>query len=227
MPAHRAQKKPLSIRTLLAAIAVSLLAVAGSIFATSPAFSGFSASINNSNNTIGSGTLLMTETQAAVSCLSSAAGTVTAANAGTCAGINKFGGSTTAMPGVVYKQTVVIKNAGTLPATSFVLTPSGCVATNNGTVNGAGKSEFCGRIDVTLQDDTSTPACVVPEQAGACPTPSSANTLATTGTNVLSLAPLAAGASRTYTFSVMLDTSANNSHMGLTASESLVWSFGS
>ncbi len=59
--------------------------------------SGFTASINNTNNTAATGTLLMTETGvvgATGSCYSN--GTALGApdsNAGTCATINKFGGS--------------------------------------------------------------------------------------------------------------------------------------
>src|ERR1700753_2489587 len=80
------------------------LASAGAVFAMAlgvgGTLSGFTASINNSTNTAGSGTLLMQEGgPGSVTCLSSAAGTVTAANAGTCSTINKFGGNLQMVPG--------------------------------------------------------------------------------------------------------------------------------
>ncbi|WP_228501966.1 hypothetical protein [Plantibacter sp. VKM Ac-2885] len=189
----------------------------------SGAFSGFTASINNSANSIGSGTLLLTETQGATTCLSSASGTVTAANAGTCASINKFNGTTVAAPNVPYTSTVTLKNNGTAAASSFTLTPSGCTTTANGAVNGTDTAGFCGKVDITIQDST-TPVCVFPAGAATCPAPSQSATLATLGTTPITLsAPLAAGATRTFTFTVMLDSSATNADQGLLASEQLLW----
>lgn len=196
-------------------------------FATAGALSGFTASINNSTNTIGSGTLLMTETQGATTCLSSASGTVTTANAGTCATINKFGGSTTIVPGTSYTSTVTIQNNGTAPANTFTLTPAGCATTPNGAVNGSDTAGFCGKMDITIYDSTSA-KCVAPAGAGACPAIASTTTLASLGTTPIALAtPLAAGASRTYTFTLQLDPSATNADQGLLASEALLWSFAS
>jgi hypothetical protein len=194
----------------------------------SGAFSGFTASINNSANSIGSGTLLLTETQGATTCLSSASG-VTASNAGTCATINKFNGTTVAVPGTAYTSTVTIKNNGTVPANTFTLTPGGCAAVANGTTNGTDTSGFCGKVDVTIQDTAAT-ACVYPASTtAACPTtPTAAGNLTALGTTPISLtAPLAAGASRTYTFTVMLDTTATNADQGLLAQEALLWSIAS
>ena len=197
-------------------------------FATSGALSGFTASINNSANSIGSGTLLMTETQGATTCLSSASGTVTTANAGTCATINKFGGSTTIVPGTSYTSTVTILNNGTAPANTFTLTPAGCATTANGTVHGTDTAGFCGKMDITIYDSTSG-KCIAPAAAGACPAIASTTTLASLGTTPITLAtPLAAGASRTYTFTLALDgTAATNDDQGLLASEALAWSFAS
>jgi len=211
---------------LVAALgAVAALAMA---FSWTPANSGFTASINNSNNSVGSGTLLLSETQGATTCLSSAAGTVTVANAGTCATINKFGGSTTAVPGTSYTSTVVIKNTGTLPATTFTLTPAGCTASANGAVNGTDTAGFCGKVNITIADTTGTATCVLPASATACAAPSSTTTLASIGTTPIALAvPLAPNATRTFTFTVQIDNSATNAHQGLAASEALLWSIAS
>ena len=201
-------------------VATLLLALA-----TTGALSGFSASINNSVNNAGSGTLLMTETQGVTTCLSSAAGTVTALNAGTCATINKFGGNTAMSPGVPVTSTVAIVNNGTLPATTFTLTPAGCVASANGAVNGTDTAGFCGKIDITIYDSTQA-KCIAPAAAGACPAPASTTNLASLGTTAIVLAtPLAPGATRSFTFTVELDTTATNADQGLLASEALLWSF--
>jgi len=217
-------------RSVLLTVLMGLVATAFAAFALTPAFSGFTASINNTNNTVGSGTLLMTETQGATTCLSSAAGTVTAANAGTCSTINKFGGSTTAAPGTVIQSTVSIKNNGTLPANTFTLTPGDCVTSANGAVNGSDAAGFCGKVNVTIADVTAagTPVCVLPASAAACATPTSTTTLSSIGTTPIALAtPLAPGATRTYQFSVMVDNSATNAHQGLSANKPLTWAFAS
>lgn len=196
-------------------------------FVTSGALSGFTASINNTANNIGSGTLLMTETQGATTCLSSAAGTVTTANAGTCATINKFGGNTTIVPGTSYTSTVTIQNTGTAPANTFTLTPAGCATTANGAVNGTDSAGFCGKMDITIYDSSSA-KCVAPAAVGACPAIASTTTLASLGTTPITLTtPLAAGASRSYTFTLQLDSSATNADQGLLATEALLWSFAS
>ncbi|KJC64274.1 hypothetical protein SAMN06295879_0121 [Agreia bicolorata] len=206
------------------AVVIGLLASFLLAASMSGAFSGFTASINNSANSVGSGTLLLTETQGATTCLSSAAGTVTTANAGTCASINKLNGTTVAAPNVPYTSTVTLKNNGTAAASSFTLTPSGCTTTANGTVNGTDTTGFCGKVDLTIQD-TTTPVCVFPAGAATCAAPSQTATLATLGTTPITLtSPLAAGASRTFTFTVMLDSTATNADQGLLASEQLLWS---
>ena len=205
-------------------LAAGLVAVLAGALGTTGALSGFTASINNNANSVGSATLIMSETQGGTTCLSSAAGTVTAANAGTCA-INKFNGSTTILPGVPVTSTVTIKNSGTAPATSFSLTPSGCVASANGANVGTDTTGFCGKVDITLQDAT-TPICVIPAGPAACAAPAITNTLATLGTTPIVLAvPLAPGASRSFTFTVMLDNTATNADQGILASEQLNWAF--
>jgi hypothetical protein len=209
-------------------IAVGVAAALLLALGTSGALSGFTASINNSANTIGSGTLLMSETQGGTTCLSSAAGTVTVANAGTCSTINKFGGATAIVPGgAVQTSTVTITNTGTAPANSFTLTPAGCNQVNNGTTNGTA-TDFCAKVNITVSDDTNT-KCVYPAAAVACAaTPTSAGNLTGLGTSAINLtAPLAPGASRNFTFKLQLDSTATNAYQGLAANEALLWSFAS
>jgi hypothetical protein len=221
IPPRRRRFAPLVI---VSGVAATLLLA----FATTGALSGFTASINNSVNTTASGTLLMTETQGATTCLSTSGATIST-NAGTCATINKFGGSTTMVPGVPVTASVTIKNNGTVPANTFTLTPGGCATTAVGSPSaGTDTAGFCGKIDVTIADTTST-TCVYPVAAAACGAPTSSATLSTLGTTALTLAtPLAAGATRSYTFTLVLDnTNATNADQGLQAAETLLWSFGS
>jgi len=212
-----------------------VLAIVGGIIGTfllsgamTPAFSNFTASINNSTNTVGSGTLLLSENQGATTCLSSAAGTVTVANAGTCATINKFGGNLVSAPGgTPAVQTVTIKNNGTLPANTFTLTPAGCAQAANGAVNGTA-TDFCSKVNLTIADTTGTAACVFPAGAGACPAISNTNTLTTLGTTPIALtSPLAPGATRSFTFTVQIDGGSTNAYQGLQASDALLWSIAS
>ena len=222
IPPRRRRFAPLVIVT---GVAATLLLA----FATTGALAGFTASINNSANTTASGTLLMTETQGGTTCLSSAAGTVTTANQGTCSTINKFNSAGTLMvPNVPVTSTVTIKNNGTVPANTFTLTPGGCTQANASTTPNGTDNAFCGKIDITIADTTGTAFCVLPASASACATPSSTTTLTTQGTTAVSLGtPLAAGASRTYTFTLMLDNSATNADQGLVANETLTWAFAS
>lgn len=174
--------------------------------------SGFTASINNSTNTAGSGTLVMEEDQGATTCLSSS-GAISAANAGTCAGINKLGGSTTMVPGTPVVVTLTIKNDGSAPANTFTLTPSACTQSNNGALNGSA-TDFCAKLDVSIMSGVTT---IFSGTAAG---------LATGGAITLP-GPVAAGASVPFTFTTTLDASATNAYQGLAASEPLLWSFGS
>jgi hypothetical protein len=220
-----ARKRRKLLPMLLATgIAASLLLA----FANTNALSGFTANINNTNNTIGAGTLLMSETQDATTCLSSAAGTVTASNAGTCSTINKFGGSNAVYPGgPLSVSTVTIRNAGTTTANTFNLTPSGCVQVNNGSVNGTA-TDFCKKVNITI-DDVTGGNCVFPAAATPCAaTPTTAGTLDLLKTDPIGLrVPMAPGDARVFKFTLQLDNSATNAYQGLAANEALLWSFAS
>ena len=206
-------------------IAAALIGSAAVALSTVGALSGFSASITNSQNTVASGSLVMQETSGAITCLSNA--TSVTNNTATCTTINKFGGSVTMTPGSTPSATtVVITNKGTVTPSSFQLTPAGCTPSNNGTYNGSDSAGFCGKIDLTIQQTGAT-SCVFPASSTAvCPaTPTSAGTLTSLGTTALTLPNLAGGASATYVFTVMLDSTATNADQGLLASVPLTWSF--
>lgn len=207
------------IVTGIAATAVLAASVSGTL-------SGFTASINNTANSVASGTLLLQENQGATTCLSTA-GFAIGANAGTCATINKYGGSVVAVPGTTSSSTVTLKNIGTAPASTFTLTAGACAAAANAAATpyaGTDTAGFCSKVDVTIEDDTGAATCIVPAAVGACTAPTSASTLTTLATaSPVTLTTLAAGVSRTYKFTVMIDGSATNADQGLQASQSLTW----
>jgi hypothetical protein len=208
----------------LVAAGIGSVLIAGSSVAV---ISGFTASITNNVNSIGSGALIMTESSGANSCVSS--GSSVTSNTATCSTINKYGGNTSAVPGTAISTTVTITDSGSIAANGFTLTAGSCTQSNNGAFNGTDAS-FCGKVDVTIQEQGKT-ACVFPASAGtACPaTPTSAGTLANLGGTSPALTPVtvAAGASRTFVITVMLDNTATNADQGLLASQTLTWAFSS
>ena len=176
--------------------------------------SGFAASITNSSNTAGSGTLIMQEQNAgaSVTCLSTDGGSVST-NSATCSTINKFGGSTSMVPGQTVTTTVVLKNTGTVRASAFSLTP-GTTCTQTGSVSGSA-SDLCSKLNLTItQNGATSPALFTGTLASFA-----------ASTAPLALTPLASGASSTYVFAVTLDSSATTAYQGLTAAMPMTWTF--
>jgi hypothetical protein len=176
--------------------------------------SGFVASITNSVNTAASGVLSMQETNAAgtVTCNSTDATTIST-NAATCATINKFGGSTTMVPGVPVTTTVNIINTGTIAASTFTLTPGAtCTQGRNGTVYGTA-TDFCAKLNVVIKSGTTTVF--------------SGTAASLAGAAAITLVAPAAGASTPYTFTTTLASTADNTYQGESASLPLTWTFGS
>ncbi|MGL4339467.1 MAG: hypothetical protein ACRCSP_03455 [Rhodoglobus sp.] len=173
--------------------------------------SAFVASIQNSTNTAATGSLTMEEkttTGTIVTCLSTDGGTIYT-NAATCSTINKFGGSTTMLPGGPAVNTpITIKNTGTVNAATFTLTPGACTQT---TAVGAA-TNLCSKINVVLTSGATT---IFSGTAAG---------LAAGG--VITIAgPPAAGATVPFNFAVSLDTTADNTYQNLQASLPLTWTF--
>jgi hypothetical protein len=176
--------------------------------------SGFVASITNSVNTAASGVLSMQETNAAgtITCNSTDGGTIST-NAATCATINKFGGSTTMVPGQSISTIVNIANTGTVAASTFTLTPGAtCTQGKNGTINGTA-TDFCSKLAVVIKQGTTTVFT------------GTAASLA--GASAITLTAPAAGVSSQFTFTTTLSTAADNTYQGESASLPLTWTFGS
>jgi hypothetical protein len=224
------------------AILAGVVGMAALALGTTSSLGGFTASITNTGNKVATGSLIMQEQVTptggtTTTCLSTGAGAAITTNANTTCGANKFGALTNAVPGSSSFSNVVITNQGSVAANSFTMgtgtctatptAPSGATATNVGS-----DTSFCSKVDVTIEDDTGTATCIYPAQAGACPTPTSSNTLATLATaystTPLSLtAPIAAGGSRTYKVTVMIDNSATNADQAMAATEPITFNFGS
>jgi hypothetical protein len=184
--------------------------------------SAFTAQITNSTNTASAGTLSMQETGsgtvggATITCNSTdpAGGTIYGAQTATCAGINKFGGSTLMIPGQTVTQSISIKNTGTVTPATFKLTPGAtCTATGTGT-NSATTTQVCAAYNVVITDTTVSQVVytgTVGGLAGAAPI--SINT------------PPAGNTSHTFTFAVTLASTADNTYQGTGVSLPLVWTF--
>lgn len=206
----RIRVAPFAIGTgVLAAVLLST-SISGSLAA-------FTSSIANSTNTAGSGTLIMQEQNAtaSVTCLSTDGGSLST-NSATCATINKFGGSTTLVPGQTTTTTVTITNAGTAPAATFTLTPgTTCTQSTNGPANGTA-TDLCAQLNLVVTDTTTSQVVYtgnLSTLAGAAAIPITS--------------PPAAGATHSFTFALTLNSTAGNSYQGLQASLPLTWTFAS
>ena len=215
MSNHTATVKTKRVRFAPLVIATSIAAAALLSVSMSGTLSGFVASITNSNNTAASGTLVMEEKSTGttpVTCLSTDGGSVST-NTATCSTINKFGGSTNMTPGQTVTTAITIKNAGTVAANTFTLTPGAtCAQTTNGTLSGTA-TDFCSKVKVVI---TSGATEIFNGTAA---------TLA--GSPVKSLGAVAAGVSTPFSIAVTLDPAANNTYQGLSASLPLTWTFAS
>ena len=216
------------------ALATALLAVGALSTTAMTSLAGFSAQIVNNSNTFSSGTMQIEESQGGTNCFSTGSGSggTVSTNSATCA-INKLVGTLDQVPaGTPLTDTVTLKNVGNTTASLESLVFGACTAaaaSDAGGYVGSDTAGFCSKVDFSVGY---TGKCLYPANAAAsCPaTPTSSGTLsgaATLGTINNSSAPglvlLAPGISQTYTFTVMLDSSATNADQGLTASMNMTW----
>jgi hypothetical protein len=212
MSENTSKKRKLSLPLIVAGGVSSLVLALG----MSPTFSAFSASIQNTVNTAGSGALIMQESDGTATCNSTDLGSVST-NSAVCATINKYGGNVAMVPGQAVVTNITIKNTGSVAATSFSLTPGACGQSNNGLANGTAL-DLCTKMNVVIKSGT-TPVFT-----------GTAATLASGGVIDINLklaqASVAAGGSVPLTFTVTLDTSAGNTYQGLKVSQPMTWAFG-
>ena len=206
------KKRKLSLPLIIAGGVSSLVLALG----MSPTFSAFTASIQNTLNTAGSGALTMQETDGTYTCNSTDGGSVST-NLATCATINKYGGSMIMVPGVPVITNISIKNTGTVAATTFSLTPGACTQSNNGTANGSA-SDLCGKMNILIKSGSTQIFS------------GTASSLTSGGVidlnSKLAQASVLSNAVVPITFTVTLDTTAANTYQGLKVSQPITWAFG-
>lgn len=200
---------PLALTTVLLSAGLLSMSVTGTL-------SGFAASITNSVNSAATGSLVMQETGpgsngSPLTCLSTDGNSVST-NSSSCTTINKFGGSTTMVPGSKVVTTVTITNKGTAAANGFTLLPgSTCTQTNLGSANGTA-TDLCAKMALTVAQDGAAPFF-----------DGNLKTFASSGLQTFGKVP--AGASSTFVFTVTLDKDADNSYQGLQAAMPMTWTF--
>lgn len=224
-PRTRRRRRLVPVVWIAGAAAATLLGLA-----VSGTLSGFTASIDNTQNTGGSGTLLMQEADGTgtVHCYSNGAGAgsaIGASNSNTCSTIDKFGADNNLVPTTsanATATTVTIKNAGTVDASGFTLAPdSACTqsanAANTGVIANGSASDFCSKINLIIKQGTATVFSGTAAQLGG-------DSGATTDT-LNALGPVAAGTTVSFEFDIWLDSSVDNSYQGLALSLPMTWQF--
>lgn len=205
-------------RLSLVALLTGLVGVAILALSMTSSLAAFTASITNSVNTAAAGTVIMQEQNGAgtITCNSTdGAGNNVTNNTFTCATINKYGGSTTMVPGQTVTTSVTIKNTGTASVAGFTLAPGTC--TQSGNVTGSA-TDLCAKMGIVINQTVGGTTTTI------SPASSTLTSLASGGAIALT-SPVAAATTITYTFAVTLSSSAGNTYQGLSASQPLVWTF--
>jgi hypothetical protein len=224
MSEHIAPKKSRRVRFAPGAIAAGAIGALLLTVSLSGTLSGFTASINNSNDTASTGQLTMSET-------STVAGTTTTCNstdvvgignnAATCSTINKYGGTTNLVPGGSgVATTVTITNTGTVKANTFTMKPAACVQTTVTGQTSGGATDLCSQMTVVV---TSGGTAVFSGTLAQFATATSSTTPALT----MPVSTVAAGASVPFTFTVSLPSTLGNTYQNLQASQPILFTFGS
>jgi predicted ribosomally synthesized peptide with SipW-like signal peptide len=231
-----AKKRFTSKTYLKVLIAVGVLAVIGGGAGT---FATFNATTTNAGNTFATGSLVLSNTVSATTCLSTGGGnTDTNSNSVGCA---KFFNTSTSKPGDIAGGNLTLTNSGTLPASVLTLTKSACSTVDNPSESFHGTGDLCAALNFYVQEWTSsamttgfkcwygggTATTCDPTFAtspaslagfGASPVDISAGPGATAFTATSGAAP-----TRWFTVAVQLPTSANNSYQGRQGQVDLSW----
>lgn len=182
-------------------------------FSLTPTFSALTASIQNTINTAGVGSIGMQETNSDGSIVCSTTASTTSA---TCATINKYGGSMTMKAGDTVSTTVKVTNIGSLTATSFTVQGGSCTqAPISGASIVGGATDLCGKYTVKITSN------------GTQVYSGTATAFASAGaTSVLANSNPGAGGVTTFVISVTLDSSVGATYQGLYVSQPITFAFG-
>ena len=217
-------------------IVVGLLAVIGGGAGT---FATFNAQTTNSGNTFATGTLVLSNTVGATTCLSTNGGnTNTNANSTGCSTV--FNG-TVKKPGDIAGGNVTLQNSGSLAASLLKLTATSCADSNASAESFHGTGSVCGALNFYVQEwnnsnftgafkcwygggttSTCDPTFAISPQTlagfGTSPVDISA------GPHATAFAPSgSSGDTRYFTIAVQLPSSADNSFQGRQAQLALTW----
>jgi predicted ribosomally synthesized peptide with SipW-like signal peptide len=217
-------------------IGVGLLAVIGGGAGT---FATFNAQTTNSGNTFATGTLVLSNTVGATTCLSTAGGTTdTNANSVGCAAVFS---ATVKKPGDIAGGNVTLQNSGSLAASLLKLTATSCTDANAGSESFHGTGSVCGALNFYVQewsnsgfstpykcwygggtsstcDATFATSPVSLAGFGTSPVTISA------GPSATAFAPSgSSGDTRWFTIAVQLPQGANNTFQGRQAQLALTW----
>ena len=202
-PRLRARKRGLGLPVVIAGAVASLVLA----LSVSPSFAAFTASITNSTNTAGSGTVAMTESSGSVECTSTGDTT-------TCGTINKYGNQQM-VPGQSVTTAVSIENTGTVPVSAFTLAPAACTTGNNPNSTVFGTGDLCTKMNLELKSGSTT------IYSGTLAGFTASQDLYTQ----LGSTPIDVGDTVDFSFKVTLDSSANNTFAGRQVSQPMTWTF--
>ena len=211
------KKRKLSLPLIVAGGVSSLVLALG----MSPTFSAFTASILNPINTAGSGTLIMTETDAGTLVCNSADATSLATNSASCAK-DLYGANLAMVPGQTVNTVVNIRNTGTVDAKSFSLAAPACTQSANGNT-ATTPTDMCAKIKVVITGGATNKEIFNGTAA------SLATTTAVTAIDVnskLTVSSIVAQAAATqFNVAVTLDGTVSNAYQGLKVSQPITWTF--
>ena len=178
--------------------------------------SAFTAGINNTIDTAGSGSVTMLETGADGTTICTSTSTTT--NPVTCATINKYGGNLAMYPGQVLSSTITVANTGSAPANAFSLAPSAC--TQSGSPGTA--TDMCAKFAIRI-----TAAAVGGGVYTGPATVFTGSATALAAATLPALGPVPAGTAVAFTFQITVASSIDNTYQGLAISQPLLWTFSS
>ena len=177
--------------------------------------SAFTASISNTVDTAGTGSVTMKETGAdgTTICTSTAVTT----NPVTCATINKYGANLAMVPGQIVTNTISVANTGSAPANAFTLAASACTQSGTGTA-----VDMCAQFNIKI---TGAPAAASTYNGPA--TIYNGTAAAFNSATIPALGIVPAGSVINFTFQVTLAATVGNTYQGLAISQPLLWTFAS
>lgn len=188
----------------------SLVAVVLLALGINGTLSAWTASITNTADTAGTGSLAMEEDGPGGTpiCRSTDA-------TASCSTINKYGGNLAMIPGQTVTTIITIRNTGTVPAATFTLLGGTCTQTPPAAPVGPPiVGNLCAQLQVQITGSTAPTAVFTG-------TPAALNS----GGAITLTQPIAPGGSEQFTFAVTVPSTTNETFEGIAISQPLTWTF--